>query len=159
MVQGFPDAVTDGWFGSSVRVGFAEVSGPEDIDALAGSPPERFPGPDLVAVLSADLGDELAAALEALRPVLHEIVCCDAAADSSAQVPSGFDLATRALELGMGEDFVYTVPTAEGATDHALRSVAAGDSGWSGRAVLVVGSAAIVQRVRDHLVARSPGAA
>jgi hypothetical protein len=156
MVQAARDSLTDVRFGPPVRVGFAEVSGPDDLAALAGWPPERFPGPDLVAVLSVDLVDQLASALEALRRVLHEIVCCDGSAGASDQVPSGFDLATRALELGMGEDLVSTVPTAEGAVDHAVRSVAVGDSGWSGRNVLVVGSAAVVGRVRDHLGGRSP---
>lgn len=158
MVQASPDTVTDDRFGSPVRVGFAEVSQQSDLAALAGWPPERFPGADLVAVLSADLGDELEGLLEALRPALQEIVCCNGTADTD-QMRSGFDLATRALELGLGEDFVYTVPTAEAALDHAVRSVASGDSGWSGRAVLVVGSAAVVERVRDHLDGRLPGSA
>ena len=157
MVQAAPDTLTDVRFGPPVRVGFAEVSQAGRRRGVGGLAAEHFPGPDLVAVLSADLGDQLASALEALRPVLHEIVCCDGSAGAFNQVPSGFDLATRALELGMGEDFVYTVPTAEGAVDHAVRSVAVGESGWSGRNVLVVGSAAVVGRVRDHLGGRSPG--
>lgn len=145
------DTVTVDRFGASVQVGFAEVSGPADVAAAAGWPPERFPGPDLVVVLSADLGDQLAMSLDALRPLVHEIVCCDGSADVSGRVPLGFDLATRALELGMSEDFVYTVPTVEGAVDHAVRSIAVGDSGWSGRAILVVGGAPVVQRARRHL--------
>ena len=32
--------------------------------------------------------------------------------------------------------------------------VAAGDSGWSGRAVLVIGRPAVVRRVREHLGGR-----
>jgi hypothetical protein len=143
--------------GAPVPVAFAPVSGPADVSALAHWEPERFPGPDLVAVLSADLGDELGAVLEALRPRLHEIVCCDGD-DRTVPPALGYDLATVALEsLGVGQDFVYTVPGAEDAVDHAVRSIAGEDSGWSGRAVLVVGGTATIQRVRDHLDRSVPG--
>ena len=123
---------------------------------MAGWGSERFPGPDLAAVVSADLDDLFPALLEALRPLLHEIVCCDGTADGADRPALGIDLATRAVEsLGVGQDFVYTVPSAEAAVYHAVRTIAAGDSGWNGKAVLVVGSAAVVQRVRDHLGSRS----
>ena len=106
-------AVTADGLVSPVPVGFAKVSGPDDVATLAGWGPERFPGPDPVAIVSADLEDQFTAVLEALRPRLPEIVCCDGTPEGADRPALGVDLATRAMEsLGVGQDFVYTVPSA-----------------------------------------------
>ena len=71
MVQACHDTVTDDRFGSPIRVGFAEVSGPdESVRWPAGR--RGASRPVLVAVLSADLGEDLAAtaAVSALEGLL-----------------------------------------------------------------------------------------
>ena len=149
------DHVSIETYGSPVRVDFAVVDGAAEVIALAEVAQARE-GSALVAVLSADLGDLVAGVLETLRPSLREIVCCDGPADDSGRAALGFDLAGRALDdLGVGQDFVYTVPAVEDAVDHAVRTIATGDSGWSGQAILVVGGRVIVARARRHL--SSPG--
>jgi hypothetical protein len=103
-----------------------------------------------VAVVSADLGAEVAEILAAFRPGLQEIVCFDSLAEP---VVSGQDFAMRTLEeLGFGQDFVFTVPALEGAVDHTIATLAAPDhGGWEGRFVVVVGPGPVVQRARAHL--------
>jgi hypothetical protein len=103
-----------------------------------------------VGVVSADLGPELPAILAALRPGLQEIVCCDSLTEP---VVTGDRLAMRALEeLGFGQDFVFTVPTLEGAVDHAVDTLLAPDhGGWEGRFVVVIGPAPVVERAGRHL--------
>ncbi|MEO6510794.1 MAG: hypothetical protein ABIO16_07375 [Nocardioides sp.] len=115
----------------------------------AGQVVSRISGP-YVGVVSADLGPETASILEALRPGLSEIVCFDSLGEP---VVSGHDLAWRALdELGFGQDFVYTVPALEGAIDHAVDTLLQpGHGGWEGRFVVVLGSAGVIERAREHL--------
>jgi hypothetical protein len=104
-----------------------------------------------VAVVSADLGEEVAEILAALRPGLQEIVCFDSLAEP---VVPGQDFAMRTLEeLGFGQDFVFTVPALEDAVDHAVATLAAPEhGGWEGRFVVVVGPGPVVERARAHLV-------
>jgi hypothetical protein len=104
-----------------------------------------------VAVISADLGAELPEILAGLRPGLQEIVCFDSV---TAPVVGGDVLAFRALEeLAFGQDFVYTVPTLEGAVDHAVDTLLVpGHGGWEGRFVVVLGPRPVVERARRHLV-------
>ena len=99
-----------------------------------------------VGVVSADLGPELPEVLAALRPGLQEIVCFDS-------LVTGSDLAWRALEeLGFGQDFVFTVPTLEGAVDHAIDTLLAPEhGGWEGRFVVVVGPGSVIERAHRHL--------
>ncbi len=111
------------------------------------------PGPGdgpYVGVISADLGPELPEILAALRPGLQEIVCFDSLVEP---VVAGSDLAWRALdELGFGQDFVFTVPTLEGAIDHAVDTLLAPDhGGWEGRSVVVVGPRPVIDRAYRHL--------
>ena len=103
-----------------------------------------------VGIVSADLGPELPAILAELRPGLQEIVCFDSLAEP---VTAGHDLALRALdELGFGQDFVFTVPTLEGAVDHAVDTLLAPEhGGWEGRFVVVLGPRAVIDRARRHL--------
>ena len=103
-----------------------------------------------VGVVSADLGPELPEVLAALRPGLQEIVCFDSLAEP---VVTGSDLAWRALEeLGFGQDFVFTVPTLEGAVDHAIDTLLAPEhGGWEGRFVVVVGPGPVIERAHRHL--------
>jgi hypothetical protein len=107
-----------------------------------------------VGVVSPDLGAELPEILAGLRPGLQEIVCFDSLLEP---VVDGQDLAMRTLEeLGFGQDFVFTVPTLEGAVDHAIDTLLAPEhGGWEGRFVVVVGPAPVVERARAHLT--SPG--
>lgn len=107
-----------------------------------------------VGVLSADLGPGAGDILAALRPGLQEIVCFDSLTDP---VVAGQDFAMRALdELGFGQDFVFTVPSLEGAVDHAVDTLLGpGHGGWEGRFVVVLGSRAVVDRAHRHLT--SPG--
>jgi hypothetical protein len=103
-----------------------------------------------VGIVSADLGPELPAILAGLRPGLQEIVCFDSLAKP---VTAGHDLALRALdELGFGQDFVFTVPTLEGAVDHAVDTLLAPEhGGWEGRFVVVLGPPPVIDRARRHL--------
>jgi hypothetical protein len=103
-----------------------------------------------VGIISADLGPELPEILTALRPGLQEIVCFDSLAEP---VVTGSELAWRALEeLGFGQDFVFTVPTLEGAIDHAVDTLLAPEhGGWEGRFVVVIGPAAVIERAHRHL--------
>jgi hypothetical protein len=107
-------------------------------------------GPAYVGIVSADLGPELPEILATLRPGLQEIVCFDSLAEP---VLAGSDLAWRALdELGFGQDFVFTVPTLEGAVDHAVDTLLAPDhGGWEGRFVVVVGPGVVIERAHRHL--------
>ncbi len=120
------------------------------VDALRGA----VDGP-YVGVVSADLGPETAAILEALRPGLDEIVCFDSLGEP---VVSGSDFAWRALdELGFGQDFVFTVPSLEGAIDHAVDTLLQPRrGGWEGRSVVVVGPEPVVERAREHLTRERP---
>jgi hypothetical protein len=125
---------------------------------LAGWGRERFSGLDLVAVVSADMDDQFTAVLEALRPLLHEIVCCDGTAEGADRPALGVDLASRAVEshwsrsglrLHRAERRGRRRPCGSYHRRRGFR--------LERRAVLVVGSAAVVQRVRDHLDSRAPG--
>ena len=102
-----------------------------------------------VGVLSADVGAALAGVVHALQPGLAEVVCFDSL--GSPEV-AGLDLAFRALdELGLGEDFVYTVPILEDAIEHAIDAVLTADqTGWEGETVLVLGTSDVVGRARRH---------
>ena len=116
-------------------------------EAPSAAPPSNGP---YVGVVSADLGPDLPEVLAALRPGLQEIVCFDSLAEP---VVPGSDLAWRALdELGFGQDFVFTVPTLEGAIDHAVDTLLAPEhGGWEGRFVVVVGPGAVIERAHRHL--------
>jgi hypothetical protein len=117
----------------------------------ASLPEVALPGEvPFVGVVSADLGPELPAILAALRPGLQEIVCFDSLTEP---VVTGHSLAMRSLEeLGFGQDFVFTVPTLEGAIDHALETLIAPDhGGWEGRCVVVIGPAPVLERAGRHL--------
>jgi hypothetical protein len=104
----------------------------------------RFTG-----VISADLGPDVPEILDALRPGLMEIVCFDAITDPT----EGQTFAMRALEqLGFGQDFVFTVPQLEAATEYAVATLLRPDhGGWEGRFVAVVGPRAVLDRAHRHL--------
>jgi len=103
-----------------------------------------------VGVVSADLGLDVAGVLDALRPGLQEIVCFDSVTEP---VVVGQDFAMTALEeLGVGQDLVFTVPTLEGAVDHAVDTLLEPDhGGWAGRFVVVVGPRTVIDRAHQHL--------
>jgi hypothetical protein len=103
-----------------------------------------------VGVVSADLGSDVRAVLDALRPGLEEIVCFDSVTEP---VVPGQDFAMAALdELGFGQDFVFTVPTLEGAVDHAVDTLLEPDhGGWEGRFAVVVGPRTVIDRAHRHL--------
>ena len=107
-------------------------------------------GSPYVGVVSADLGPEAPGMLTALRPGLQEIVCFDSASDP---LVTGQEFANRALdELGFGQDFVFTVPTPEGAIDHAVDTLLEPrHGGWEGRLVVVVGAREVIDRALRHL--------
>lgn len=105
-----------------------------------------------VGVVSADLGGEAGPILAALQPGLQEIVCFDSSTDP---LVSGLDFSFAALdELGFGQDLVFTVPTLEGAVDHAVDTLLSPRHGtWEGRFVVVVGPPDVIVRARRHLTA------
>jgi hypothetical protein len=107
-------------------------------------------GSPYVGLVSADLGPEAPDMRAALRPGLQEIVCFDSVIEP---VVPGHDFALRALEeLGFGQDFVFTVPTLEGALEHAVDTLLEPrHGGWEGRFVVVVGTRAVMDRALLHL--------
>jgi hypothetical protein len=106
-------------------------------------------GTPYIGIVSADLGPDADGVLAALRPALHEIICCDSLAEP---VVDGQDFAMQALEeLGFGQDFVFTVPRLEDAVDHALGAVLEPGRGWEGRFVVVLGPEGVITRARRHL--------
>ena len=98
-------------------------------------------GTEFVCVLDVEHADP-AAVLPALARSVREVVFTDAAA------------AMRALdELGLGQDFVFTVPGLTGAADYALDALVRGDHGWEGTALIVIASPgrldALATRLRE----------
>jgi hypothetical protein len=95
------------------------------------------------------LGDELASVLGALTPVRAEVVCVDATGSSAV---AGHETASTVLDLGVGQDFVFTLPRLSDAIDYALQRVEPGDAAhWEAVAVLVVGPAVFIDGARPLL--------
>lgn len=75
-----------------------------------------------------------------------EVVCVDALGSSGL---TGHETATTVLELGVGQDFVFTLPRLSDAIDYALQRVEPGDAAhWEAVGVLVVGPAEFVDDAR-----------
>ena len=56
------------------------------------------------------------------------------------------------LDLGVGQDFVFTLPRLSDAIDYALQRVEPGDAAhWDAQAVLVIGPTVFVDGARPSL--------
>jgi hypothetical protein len=100
-----------------------------------------------IGVLTAGPEDSLLPLLIAqLSPNLRELIFTTGPAEDAV---AGADLAVTALEeLGVGQDFVFTVPTLEFAVRYAVDALGDGSShGWEGTAVLIPGSAETIEKV------------
>jgi len=82
-----------------------------------------FPGERFIGIVSADRVDDIDFPLRALSILLAEVIF------TASSVPSGVQgtiLASRALDvIGMGQDFVFTVPRLGDAVRYALDELAA----------------------------------
>ena len=103
-----------------------------------------------IGVLCADHPDAIGEIVRPLAPVVRELIFTDTL---GLPLATGEELAMRALnELGVGQDFVYTVPRLDEAIDYALGVLAASRrQGWEANAILVAGSPAAVERADRHL--------
>ena len=110
---------------------------------------QRHPASLFVVVLSSDLGDELASVLTAVATVRAEVVCVDPLGPSAV---TGDETANTVLDLGVGQDFVFTLPRLSDAIDFALQRVEPGDAAhWDVQAVLVIGPPVFVDGARPSL--------
>ncbi len=135
--------------GATPRLFVAEVTSARAATTVAQWLTQRHSGSLVVVVLSSDLGDELASVLAALAPVRAEVVSVDGVGPSG---PTGHETANTVLELGVGQDFVFTLPRLSDAIAFALQRVEPGDAAhWEAEAVLVVGPAVFVDGARPFL--------
>lgn len=135
--------------GTAPRLLLAEVTSGRAAAEVAGWLTDRHPGSYFVVVLSSDLGDELAPVLAALSPVRGEVVCVDAVGPSAV---TGHETANTMLDLGVGQDFVFTLPRLSDAIEYARQRVEPGDEAhWEADAVLVVGPRDFVDAARRFL--------
>ena len=113
------------------------TGGGADVVALAAQLAADFPDVRFIGVIAAAQPDELAAALAALGPVLAEVIFT---ASADPEAVAGHVLAMHALEhLGMGQDFVFTVPMLSDAVLYAVDVLVEGPTaGWEGTAVVVL---------------------
>jgi len=78
-----------------------------------------------------------------------EVVCVDALARPAV---TGDETANTVLDLGVGQDFVFTLPRLSDAIDYALQRVEPGDAAyWDAQAVLVVGPPVFIDGARPFL--------
>ena len=121
-----------------------------EAELLAAALLERFPAERFIAIICAERDESPGPLIAGLAPALRELIFT--AADSP-RAWAGDELAMHALEqLGVGQDFVFTVPKLPGAIDYALGVLAPGPGhGWDGTAVLVAGSHATVAEARRCL--------
>lgn len=135
--------------GATPRLFLVEVTSARAATTVADWLTRRHPGSVFVVVLSSDLGDELASVLTALASVRAEVVSVDGVGPSGT---TGHETANTVLELGVGQDFVFTLPRLSDAIAFALQRVAPGDEAhWEADAVLVVGPAEFVDGARPAL--------
>ncbi|MET0457775.1 MAG: hypothetical protein ABW195_00900 [Ilumatobacteraceae bacterium] len=113
------------------------TGGADDVVALSEQLAADFPGVRFIGIIAATEPDDLEAALVALRPVLAEVIFT---ASADPEAVAGDVLAMYALEqLGMGQDFVFTVPLLTDATLYAIDVLMEGPThGWEGTAVVVL---------------------
>ncbi len=135
----------------------ARVEGPDDAVLVRDRLELDHPGTRFLAVLAVADAGELAGTLDGLAPVLAERVFATLAPGSP---PEGHHLATAALEVhGVGQDFVFEVPTVADAVRLGLRALSPdADVSWDGTALLVPGGAALLEQARAALADTPPAA-
>ena len=135
--------------GSVPRLFVAEVASGRAAAEVAQWMTLRHPASLFVVVLSSDLGDELASVLTAVATVRAEVVCVDALGPSAVTAD---ETANTVLDLGVRQDFVFTLPRLSDAIDYALQRVEPGDAAhWDAQAVLVIGPPVFVDGARPSL--------
>jgi hypothetical protein len=122
----------------------------DDATALAAELGEAFPGRVFIGIITAEEGDDVAGIVRALAPLTAELIFT--ASSSLAAIP-GDTLAWTALtEVGVGQDFVFTVPTLPGAIRYATKVLLGTDGNrWEGTALLVPGRADVLLEAQAGL--------
>jgi len=128
----------------------AAVGDLRNFERVAADLARDFPGERFIGIVSADRVDDIDFPLRALSILLAEVIF------TASSVPSGVQgtiLASRALDvIGMGQDFVFTVPRLGDAVRYALDKLAGERSdAWEGTGVVVVGPPRHVDEVRRVL--------
>lgn len=145
-----PDFRPDGWctvVQNDPLVVASVVQSPGGARALGGHLAVRHQGVRFIGVICADEGaDDLTEQLlDELSSALRELIFC---ASPSLRAVPGDALAARAgEELGIGQDFVFTVPLLGDAVRYAVARVAERTDAWEGTAVLVPGTPQVVAAV------------
>jgi hypothetical protein len=134
----------------------ARVDGPADAAAVLVRLRAEHPGIRFITVVSVAEAGALAGILDGLAPVLAERVF---AMHTPGSGPDGHYLAMAALEVhGVGQDFVFEVATVPVAVGLARRAISPGaDVPWEGTALLVPGSADVLEQARAALAEDSWG--
>ena len=116
---------------------------------------ERFPDEHFIAIICAEGDGSPGPLIAGLRPVLRELIFT---ASSSPTARDGHELAMHAHDdLGIGQDFVFTVPRLPDALGYALAVIAEGPvRGWEGTAILVPGTRVAIAEAK-HWLAGSAG--
>jgi folylpolyglutamate synthase/dihydropteroate synthase len=144
---------TDGSYqvaGRSPLVLLAIAAGSRQLERLAQELAADFPDERFIGVVAARRGEDVPALLATLGPVLAELIFT--ASSSPGSIP-GEVLATEALEeIGIGQDFVFTVPGLPGAIQYAMDVLAHHRRhGWEGTALLVAGSETTVREASQAI--------
>jgi folylpolyglutamate synthase/dihydropteroate synthase len=132
----------------SPLVVLAVVTDIGQVDVLRGQLAADYPDERFIGIVAADDGDDVGGLLSHLGPVLAELIFT--ASTSPRSIP-GATLAMRALEeLGIGQDFVFTVDRLPDAIQYGI-GVLTEDrrDRWEATAILVAGSEQTVREARD----------
>jgi len=145
--RGLPEAHHDVARRSPLVV-LAVVADVGQLDVLRSQLAADFPDERFIGIVAADDGDDVGGLLSGLGPVLAELIFT--ASTSSRSVP-GATLAMRALEeLGIGQDFVFTVDRLPDAVRYGIGVLADDERDrWEGTAILVAGSERTVREARQ----------
>ncbi len=123
---------------------------PRAIDVVAEDLGRDFPGERFIGIVSADRVNDIDAPLTSLSTLLAEVIFTASSAPLGVR---GDILASHALDVvGIGQDFVFTVPELPDAIRYALDELGSQRSQtWEGTAVIVVGPPAAVDEARRVL--------
>ena len=126
----------------------ADLAGAGGVEAILRRLLTGHPGACFITVVAMPTVEDLGPVLHILAPVMAERVFTATAEGSTAAAAV---LAWAALEqYGVGQDFVFQVSPVADAVRYALRALA-GDWGWEGTALLIIGSPRVLAEARGAL--------